>query len=69
MIQNSFIALITVAMGRPGFDPWVGKIPWRREWQPTPVFFPGDSPWTEEPGRLQSTESQRVGRDLATVQQ
>ena len=26
-------------------------------------------PWTEEPGRLQSTQSQRVGRDLATVQQ
>ena len=24
--------------GRPGFDPWVRKIPWRREWQPTPVF-------------------------------
>jgi len=23
------------------FDPWVGKIPWRREWQPTPVFLPG----------------------------
>ena len=23
------------------FDPWVGKIPWRRVWQPTPVFFPG----------------------------
>ena len=23
--------------------PWVGKIPWRREWQPTPVFLPGDS--------------------------
>ena len=22
-----------------GFDPWVGKIPWRRKWQPTPVFF------------------------------
>ena len=27
---------------RCGFDPWVGKIPWRREWQPTPVFFPGE---------------------------
>ena len=27
--------------GRPGFDPWVGKIPWRRRWQPTPVFLPG----------------------------
>ena len=24
---------------RPGFDPWVGKIPWRREWQSTPVFL------------------------------
>ena len=39
---------------RPGFDPWVGKIPWRRERVPTPVFLPGESPWTEEPGRLQS---------------
>ena len=38
-----------------GFDPWVGKIPWRREWQATPVFLPeefhghrnlvGYSPW------------------------
>ena len=25
------------------FDPWVKKIPWRRVWQPTPVFFPGES--------------------------
>ena len=28
---------------RPGFDPWVEKIPWRRKWQPTPVFLPGKS--------------------------
>ena len=28
---------------RPGFDPWVGKIPWRRKWQPTPVLLPGKS--------------------------
>ena len=28
---------------RWGFNPWVGKIPWRREWQPTPVFLPGKS--------------------------
>ena len=27
--------------GRPWFDPWVGKIPWRRKWQPTPVSLPG----------------------------
>ena len=35
------------------FDPWVGKIPWRRERQPTPVFLPGVIPWTENPGGLQ----------------
>ena len=28
--------------GRPGFDPWVGKIPWRRERLPTSVFWPGE---------------------------
>ena len=28
---------------RPGFDPWVRKIPWRRERLPTPVFMPGKS--------------------------
>ena len=28
---------------RCGFDPWVRKIPWRRAWQPTPVFLPGES--------------------------
>ena len=29
--------------GDPGLDPWVRKIPWRREWQPSPVFLPGKS--------------------------
>ena len=28
---------------RCSFDPWVGKIPWRRAWQPTQVFLPGES--------------------------
>ena len=28
---------------RPRFNPWVRKIPWRRAWQPTPVFLPGES--------------------------
>ena len=28
-------------VGRPSFDPWVRKIPWRRKWQPTPIFLPG----------------------------
>ena len=28
---------------RPRFDSWVGKIPWKRKWQPSPVFLPGKS--------------------------
>ena len=28
---------------RRGFNPWVRRIPWRREWQPSPVFLPGES--------------------------
>ena len=46
-------------------DIWVRKIPWRRKWQPTPVFLYGKSsilawkiPWTEKPGWLQSMGSQ-----------
>ena len=30
------------ATQRPGFDPWVGNILWRRDWLPTPVFLPGE---------------------------
>ena len=31
------------SLKRHGFDPWVGKIPWRRKWQINPVFLPGKS--------------------------
>ena len=48
---------------RHGFDPWVGKIPWRRAWKPISVVLAWRIPWTEEPGGLQSTWSQRVGHD------
>ena len=34
---------ICLQCGRPGFDPWVGEIPWRRKWQSTPVLLPGKS--------------------------
>ena len=53
---------------RPGFGPWVGKISWRRAWQPTPVFLPGESPWTEELGGLWSMVLQRVRHDWVTKQ-
>ena len=52
--------------GRPGFDPWVGKIPLRGAWQPTPVFLlenpheqrslVGYSPW----GRKESDMTERL---------
>ena len=51
---------------RPGFSLWVGKIPWRKSWQPAPVFWPGESPWTEQPGGLQFMGSQRVGHNWVT---
>ena len=51
---------------RQGFDPWVGKIPQKRAWQPTPVFLPreslgernlaGYSPW----GRKESDMTERL---------
>ena len=54
------------AMQETGFDPWVRKIPWRRKWQPTPVFLPGEShgqrslagcsPW----GRKESDTTKRL---------
>ena len=47
------------------WETWVQSLGWedplRRAWQPTPVFLPGESPWTEELGGLQSMGSQEVG--------
>ena len=57
---------ICLKCGRPGFDSWIGKILWRRAWQPIPVVLPGESPWTEESGGLQSMGSQRVRHDWLT---
>ena len=43
---------------RLGFNPWVGKIPWRRAWQPIPILLLGK---IKETGGLQCIGSQRVG--------
>ena len=45
---------------RLGFDPWVGKLPWRRKWQPGPVSLPGKSHG--------NGGCKRVGHNLATKQ-
>ena len=57
---------ICLQCGRPGFNPWVGKISWRRKWQRTPVFLSresqgwrslvGYSPW----GRRESDTTERL---------
>ena len=47
----------------PGFNLWVGKIPWRRKWQPTSGFSSWRILWTEELDGLQSVGSQGVGHD------
>ena len=52
--------------GRPGFDPWVGKIPWRRERLPAPGFWPGEfhglcSPW----GCKESDTTERLSLSLS----
>ena len=48
------------------FHPWVWKMPWRKKWQPSPVFMPEKIPWTEKPGGLQSKGLQRVWHDWMT---
>ena len=46
-----------------GFDPWVGKTPLEKEMATLSSILAWRIPWTEEPGRLQSMGSQRVGHD------
>ena len=50
---------------RHRFNPWVKKIPWRREWLHSPVFLPGKIPRTEELGRLEMMGSQRLRHNWA----
>ena len=55
-----------LTMRRPWLDSWVQKISWRREWQPTPVFLPGEfngqrnlvgySPWGRQESDMDMTE-------------
>ena len=57
-LNNSWWLRWGLQSRRPGFDPWVGKIPWKRAWQPPQVFLPGEahgqrnlagySPWVAE---------------------
>ena len=54
---------------RHGFNPWVGKIPWRRKWQPTPVFLLGKSHGQRSLAGYSPWGRKRVEHDLVTKQQ
>ena len=67
--RKSHVSLVVqMVKNQPANAGDLGPIPGlgRRAWQPTPVFLPGESPWTEELGGLQSMGSQRGGHDWAT---
>ena len=61
-----YLSLVCLRCGRPGFYPWVGKIPWRRKWQSTPVLLPGKSHGQRSLVGYSPWGSQRVGHDWAT---
>ena len=50
------------------FDPWVGKIPWRRIWQSTPIFLTGESHGQRNLAGCSPWDHKRVGHDLARKQ-
>ena len=52
---------------RCGFDPWVGKIPWRRKWQPTLVFLPGEPHGRRSLAGYSPWSHKRVGHDLSNL--
>ena len=54
---------------RHRFNPWVRKIPWRRKWQPTPVFLLGNSPEQRSQGGYSLWGHKRIGHGLATKEQ
>ena len=68
-IECLWISLVAQMIKNPPAmqETWVqslgGEDPQRKEWQPTPVFLPGEIPWTEEPGKIQSMGSQTAGHD------
>ena len=54
---------------RHRFDPWAKKIPWRREWQPTPVFLPGQPHGQRNLARYSPQSRKRVRHAFVTKQQ
>ena len=64
-IQHTLSSIPSLSSHSPSYHKLVSLPPTHlsRKWQPTPVFLLAESPWTEEPGGLQSVGLQRVGHD------
>ena len=59
---------ISLQCRRPGFDPWIGKIPWRRERLPTPLFWPGEFHGLYSPrGRKKSDMAEQLSLTLYSI--
>ena len=72
MVQRGGVPLETLPANagerRRGFDPWAGKIPFRRKWHPTPVLLPGMSHGQRSLVGYSPWGHKRVGHDLVTKQ-
>ena len=78
MAQRSRLSLQCGRYRRCGLDPWIGKIPWRRTWKPTPVFLPREShgerslvsysPWgCKELDMTEATKQQQLLPRIVTI--
>ena len=65
LASGGLVVRIHLPSKRCGFDPWVGRIPWRRKSQPTPVFLPGKS----HGQRSLAGYSPQGHKELDTIQQ
>jgi len=64
-LASSSVESICLQGGRRGIDPWVGKMPWRRERLPTSIFWPGEFHWLYSPwGRKESDRTEWLSLSL-----
>ena len=66
-LKSTIGASLVPQYRRRGFDPWVGKIPWRRKWQPNLVLLPGKSHGQRSLEGYSPRSCRRVGPDLVTI--
>ena len=67
--DSSVVKNLPAKCSRCEFNPWVGKIPWRRKWQPTPVSLSGKFHGQKSLAGYSPWGRKRAGRDLVTQQQ